>query len=154
MKPARTPDGATSRNGGSLKPSSGMISLSVSTNDSGPQNSIPPKTTSTSGLPEDPARNASRSKRIFMSDAGAISVSEKSSSSATASKLAPVFTPARASTAIRSGLLARKIGSSASAGHLPSSVVHSSFARTSRFSGSRPWTKAMTWSTASSMPAM
>ena len=52
-KPALSPLGAMSRYGGSLNPSNGMISLSVSTNASGPRNSMPfasRSATLTSGL--------------------------------------------------------------------------------------------------------
>ena len=64
-KPALMPSAVTSRYGGSLNPSNGMISLSVLTNDSGPANSMPSSsrnTTLTSGfLPGATRTRSSRS---------------------------------------------------------------------------------------------
>ena len=67
--PALMPSDVTSRYGGSLNPSNGMMSLSVLTNDSGPANSIPSSsrnTTFTSGFLPGASRNSIFSKCRMM----------------------------------------------------------------------------------------
>ena len=75
VNPASIPCAVTSRYGGSLKPSNGMTSLSVSTNFSGPLNSMAflRRTTFTSGFLPGTSENSNFSKWRTRNVSGAIS---------------------------------------------------------------------------------